>query len=85
MVVAFRTAIEILRQLVRMNQLIAAGTLDPTAKSILFGGLDFNLRFVARKESHKLTSSIIVNADQSVNLIKEFLRGEETQRREGKE
>ena len=49
MVVAFRAAIEILREFIRVNQFAAAGTLNPTAESILFGSLDFNLRFAARK------------------------------------
>jgi hypothetical protein len=53
-VIAFGTAVDVLAQFIGMNELRTAGTLDPTAKSILFGGLDFNLRFIARKESHNL-------------------------------
>ena len=54
MIVAFRTAVQVLLQLICMDQFGAAGALDPSAKSILLGRLDFDLWLMSRKQSHNL-------------------------------
>lgn len=49
MMVAFRAAIEVLLELIRMDHLFALGALDPAAESIFFGGFNLNFRLMPCK------------------------------------